>query len=58
MNPSGNENPREEDSRPSICKHDFVAAIALGILSVSAYAVLRWFQIGAMIQGYVESEQN
>ncbi len=38
--------------------HDFPAAIALGILSVSAYAVLRWFQIGAMIQGYIESEQS
>jgi len=38
--------------------HDFAAAIALGILSVSAYAVLRWFQIGAMIKAYVESERD
>lgn len=39
-------------------KHDYSGAAALGILTVSAFAVLRWFQIGAMIQGYVESEQT
>lgn len=38
-------------------KHDFSGAAALGLLSLSAYAVLRWFQIGAIIQAYVESEQ-
>ena len=42
-------------SRP---QHDFSGAAALGILSVSAFAVLRWFQIGSMIQGYVESKQT
>jgi len=38
--------------------NDIPAAIALGILSVSAYAVLRWLQIGAMIKVYVESERD
>jgi hypothetical protein len=48
MNPKTTSKPR----------HDFSGAAALGLLSVSSYAVMRWFQIGAMIQGYVESEQN
>jgi hypothetical protein len=43
-----------DKSLPSICKHDFPAAIALGILSVSTYAVLRWFQIGAITQRYID----
>jgi hypothetical protein len=47
----------ETVNRFSRFPNDFASAIALGILSVSAYAVLRWFQIGAMIQSYVESEQ-
>jgi hypothetical protein len=57
MNPSGNDKARSAESRPTICEDDRCGAIALGILSVIAFAVLRWFQIGAMIQGYVESEQ-
>ena len=48
----------ETVNRPSRTQHDFSGAAALGILSVSAFAVLRWFQIGSMIQGYIESEQT
>jgi hypothetical protein len=55
MNPIGNE---QEDSRASICHDDFPSVIAFGILSVSAYAVMRWFQIDAMIQGYIQSERD
>lgn len=45
-------------NRPNQTHHDFSAAIALGILSVCTYAVLRWLQIGAMIKAYVESERD
>lgn len=38
--------------------HDFSGAAALGISSVCAYAVVRWFDIWMMIEGFVESERH